>query len=324
MVFDDCGGRLRSSSRSGPLMTRAALVRQLRDIGVRRGDTLMPHVSLRAVGALAGGPRTLVDALLEAVTPGGNLLAFVSWRHSPYEETLGQASVPIELAKRWPAFDPVTAPSYPGFGAINEFIRSHPGARRSAHPDASMVAIGPLAEWLIAPHRLGEAYGPGSPVERFLQLDGQIILIGAGPDAVTALHYSEAVAGIAGKRRVTYSMPLPPGGDNDWATCSDWDSNGILDEYASPEGPDAVERIARDYLAHKCPRRGYVGNASTRVVGARDIVAYGIAWLEARHPRQGDHGLLPSLARPDAASPQNPGCHAGETEDAQQERLPKA
>jgi aminoglycoside 3-N-acetyltransferase VI len=274
-------------------MTRPALVQQLRDIGVRSGDTLMPHVSLRAVGPLDGGPRTLVGALLEAIGPGGNLLAFVSWRDSPYEETLGKASVPIEIANRWPPFDPGTAPAYPGFGAINEFIRTHPGTYRSAHPDASMAAIGPYAEWLTTPHRLGEAYGPGSPVERFLQLDGRVLLIGAGPDAVTTLHYAEAVAGIAGKRRVTYSMPLREAGGTRWVTCSDWDSNGILNEYAAPEGPDAVERIARDYLAQGYATEGEVGAARSRLISARDIVAHGVAWLEARHPRQGEPGALP-------------------------------
>ncbi|MCU9756193.1 AAC(3) family N-acetyltransferase, partial [Escherichia coli] len=96
---------------------------------------------------------------------------------------------------------------------------------------------------------MGAAYGPRSPIARFLAHAGKILSIGAGPDAVTALHYAEAVARIEGKRRVTYSMPLLREGKRVWVTTSDWDSNGILDEYAAPDGPDAVERIARDYLA---------------------------------------------------------------------------
>ena len=296
----NAGDRTRGSCPGCHPVTRVALVRQLRDLGIRSGDTLMPHVSLRAVGALEGGPRALLEALLEAVGPGGNLLAFVSWADSPYEETLGKASVPIGLAKRWPVFDPLTAPSYPVFGAINEFIRSHPGACRSTHPDASMAAIGPQAEWLVAPHRLGDAYGRGSPIERFLQIEGKIILIGAGPDAVTTLHYAEAVAGIADKRRVIYSMPMPAGEGIRWVTCSDWDSNGILDEYAGADGPDAIESIARDYLARGGATEGFVGAAPTRLIGARDIVAHGIAWLESHHPRQGDPGALPPVVPPPA------------------------
>lgn len=259
------------------------LVRQLGVLGVRPGDTLMTHVSLRAVGPLAGGPATLLDAIRESIGAGGNLMALVSWRDSPYEETLGLAEVPAALRDSLPAFDPAGAPSYPGFGAFNEFIRLHPECRRSAHPDASMAAIGPDAGWLVAPHAMGSAYGRGSPIERFLRKEGKVLSIGAGPDAVTVLHYAEALARMPGKRRVIYSMPLLADGKRSWVTASDWDSNGILDEYAQADQPDAVERIARDYLALGRHREGEVGSAASRLIEAGDIVRFGIAWLERRH-----------------------------------------
>ncbi len=268
--------------RAMPLVM-ADLTRQLRDLGIARGDTLMTHVSLRSVGPLVGGASTLLAAILDAVGPDGNLMAFVSWRDSPYEETLGRDAPPPAIAESWPAYNPSDAPSYPGFGAFNEVIRSHPGCRRSAHPDASMAAVGPDADWLVVPHALGSAYGPGSPIERFLAKRGKILSIGAGPDAITALHYAEAVAQIDGKRRVTYSMPLLHDGERTWVTASDWDSNGILDEYALPEGPDAVERIARDYFAQVGVATGDIGAASSKLIDACDIVAFGVAWLEGRH-----------------------------------------
>ncbi|EFH3879182.1 aminoglycoside N-acetyltransferase AAC(3)-VIa [Escherichia coli] len=277
--------------------SKSELVRQLRDLGVRSGDMVMPHVSLRAVGPLADGPQTPVDALIEAVGPTGNILAFVSWRDSPYEQTLGHDAPPAAIAQSWPAFDPDHAPAYPGFGAINEFIRTYPGCRRSAHPDASMAAIGPDAAWLVAPHEMGAAYGPRSPIARFLAHAGKILSIGAGPDAVTALHYAEAVARIEGKRRVTYSMPLLREGKRVWVTTSDWDSNGILDEYAAPDGPDAVERIARDYLARTRVAQGPVGGAQSRLIDAADIVSFGIEWLEARHAAPAAAALKPKQRR---------------------------
>ncbi|UGQ45522.1 aminoglycoside 3-N-acetyltransferase [Massilia endophytica] len=264
---------------------KASIVRQLELLGVERGDTVMVHASLRAVGPLANGPVTLVEAILERVGPEGNLMALVSWNESPYEETLGHEVVPEEVRERWPAFDPETAPSYPGYGALNEFIRTYPGARRSAHPDSSMVAIGRDAEWLVWPHEMGSAYGPGSPIERFLKLGGKVLSIGAGEDAVTVLHFAEALADIPGKRRVTYSMPLLHSGTREWISASDWDSNGILDEYAVEEKPDAVERIARDYLALGVHKEGLVGRARTRLIDANAIVGFGIAWLEQRHRR---------------------------------------
>lgn len=264
-------------------VTRLTLVSQLRALGLARGDTVMPHVSLRAVGPLEDGPASLLAAILDCIGPDGNLMAFVSWAESPYEETLGHAGVPDALRDSWPAFDPANAPSYPGFGAFNEFVRSHPACARSAHPDASMAAIGPDAAWLVAPHRMGAAYGPGSPLERFLHKGGKVLSIGAGPDAVTVLHYAEAVARIPGKRRVRYAMPLLRDGRRTWISASDWDSNGIRDEYAQPGQPDAVERIARAYLALGRHTEGEVGRAAARLVDGGDIVRYGVDWLESRH-----------------------------------------
>lgn len=130
---------------------------------------------------------------------------------------------------------------------------------------------------------MGSAYGPGSPVERLLHKRGKVLSIGAGPDAVTVLHYAEAVARIPGKRRVVYSMPLLVDGERRWVTASDWDSNGILDEYARPGSADAVERIVLDYLALGRHREGRVGRAAARLIDANDIVRFGQAWLEGRH-----------------------------------------
>lgn len=160
-----------------------------------------------------------------------------------------------------------------------------------------MAAIGPDAAWLVAPHEMGAAYGPRSPIARFLAHAGKILSIGAGPDAVTALHYAEAVARIEGKRRVTYSMPLLREGKRVWVTTSDWDSNGILDEYAAPDGPDAVERIARDYLARTRVAQGPVGGAQSRLIDAVDIVSFGIEWLEARHAAPAAAALKPKQRR---------------------------
>ncbi len=71
-----------------------------------------------------------------------------------------------------PPFDPATAGTYRGFGLLNQFLVQAPGARRSAHPDASMVAVGPLAETLT---ELTNSVTPweGSPVERFVRLGGR-------------------------------------------------------------------------------------------------------------------------------------------------------
>lgn len=77
---------------------------------------------------------------------------------------------------------------------LTQFLLQTPGARRSAHPDASIVAVGPVAGTLTQPHELGQAFGPGSPLERFAEHGGKVLLLGAPLNSVTFLHYAEAIA----------------------------------------------------------------------------------------------------------------------------------
>lgn len=264
-------------------MRRADLVGALRALGIREGDVVMVHASLRALGPVEGGPAGVARALLDAIGADGTLMAYVSWDRSPYEATLGGRALPPAQRAAWPAFDPATAQPYPGFGALNRFILRLPGVRRSPHSDASMAAAGPRAGALVDVHPLGTGYGPGSPIERFVLAGGKVLLLGAPLDAITALHYAEALAEIPDKRRVVYEVPVRGAdGASRWERVEEFDSNGILDCFADEAGPDAVEAIATDYVALGRHREARIGGATCRLFDAVDLVAYGIAWLEER------------------------------------------
>jgi aminoglycoside 3-N-acetyltransferase II len=261
--------------------SKNAIVEDLYRLGVKLGDTLMIHSSLKAIGPVEDGAQGLIGALLTSVGPIGNLLAYVSWDRSPYEETLDGAQLSDSLRDNWPAFDPKSAGTYQPFGTLNRYLVQYPGAVRSPHPDASMVSIGPDAEFLTGTHPLGHAFGPGSPIERFLQMRGRVLLLGSPLDAVTVLHYAEAVANIPNKRRVSYEMPvLAPNGTKHWEQVSDWDSNGILDCFTLPGEADAVETIARIYVSEAQPPCGIVGAAKSYLIDGCDLVNFGVNWLE--------------------------------------------
>jgi len=246
----------------------------------------MVHASLKRLGPVVGGPAQVVQALVESVGPNGTVMAYVSWDRSPYEETLNGATLTAAERDSWPAFDPATAATYRGFGVLNGFLCKAVGARRSGHPDASIAAVGARAEELVASHPIDSAYGPGSPLEKLVALDGQVLLLGAPLDSVTLIHYSEALAQIPGKRRVSYEMPvLDEAGRKVWLHAEDFDSNGITEEFAREGAPDAVETIARQYARLGRHRVGRVGSATCHLFGARDLASYGIAWLEHRYGR---------------------------------------
>jgi aminoglycoside N3'-acetyltransferase len=170
------------------MASRATVTTELRRLGIRDGDVLMVHASLKEIGPVVGGAHAIVGALCDAVAPGGTLMGYASWDRSPYGETLNGSQLDEETRRNWPPFRPDTAKAYPGFGLLNPFLVDTPGALRSAHPDASMVAVGPHAHELIEPHRLGQAFGPGSPLERFVKREGKVLLFGAPLDSATVLH----------------------------------------------------------------------------------------------------------------------------------------
>lgn len=258
------------------------LTKEIRALGVRSGGVLMVHASLRRLGQVEDGASGVIQALRGAIGPAGTLIAMVSWDCSPYEETLNGRKLPDHVRESWPAFCPTISSAYPGYGILNTALLNEPGVRRSPHPDASFAAVGPAADFMTSVHSFDSAYGAGSPLERLVELHGQVLLLGAPLDSVTLLHHAEALAKIPDKRRVTYEMPvLEENGTKTWVRCSDLDSNGILNCYLT--GPDAIELIARCYVQDNHGLRGRIGNAACHVFEARHLLDYGVAWLESRH-----------------------------------------
>ena len=189
--------------------TRRSLLQDLRRLGVRAGDLVMVHASLRRLGPVVGGAAVVVQALLDAVGPEGTLLAYVDFE--PFFD-LDELSGPGEPGQAGrddtvadiPAFDPRIARAALDHGVLHEVMRTWPGARRSSHPDAGVVAIGPRAEWLVHEHPFRYGYGEGTPFARAVEANVRVLMLGAPLDTITLLHYAEHLARIPDKRVITY------------------------------------------------------------------------------------------------------------------------
>lgn len=114
------------------------LVRDLTHLGVKKGDLLNVKCSMKSIGKVQGGARTLIDALIEVVGPEGTIVtdSFISvFRKGK--------------AKSKPISDETT-PSYAG--ALANAMIKHPRAKRSKHPVQKFVAIGAIADELTLNH----------------------------------------------------------------------------------------------------------------------------------------------------------------------------
>jgi aminoglycoside 3-N-acetyltransferase len=240
----------------------------------------MAHASVRAVGDVAGGPDEIHLALKDALTDAGTLMMYASCpRH--YDE-LGRGNLTPaeehEIREKLPAFDPLTARSARDNGILVEFLRTYPGARVNAHV-ARFVVWGARAEHVIAGQPWNYALGAGSPLERFAQMHGRILLLGSDHDTVTFLHYAEHIVDIPDKRIAAYKVPILEGGTRVWRDMEEVDTSGAG---AHANWPDRFfATIVDGYLTAAGNRGARVGDAQSYLFPARELLDFALPIMKA-------------------------------------------
>ena len=222
------------------VLSKAAVVDQLRRLGVRAGDVLLVHTSFRAVRPVEGGPEGLIDALQHAIDPDGTLV-MPSWTGSDEEP-----------------FDPLTTPAAADLGIVAGMFWRRAGVERSGHPFA-FAAAGPHAIDITHAPLVFPPHAADSPVGRVHALDGRVLLLGVGHDANTTIHLAEILAGAP--YRVSKYCTIERGGQ------------AVRVEYG--ENDHCCQRFAvvDEWLrARGLQSEGPVGHAHARLMRARDVV----------------------------------------------------
>lgn len=254
-------------------VTKDSLVQDLETLGVTQGMTLLVHSSLRAIGFVVGGPSAVELALEEVVGTHGTLVmpTFTSDLTDP--QHWSQPAVPSTwwdaIRHEAPAFDPLWTPSR-HMGALAECFRTKPGTQRSSHPHVSFAARGRSAECITAQHPLETAFGNGSPLSKIYDLEGHVLLIGVGFEYNTSLHLSESRADYANKKLQTQGAAVLQDGKSKWIEFEDidWNSNDfpvITEAFAEQSG---------------LVRTGKLGEACATLLPQRQLVDYGLNWME--------------------------------------------
>lgn len=162
-----------------PHVNRSQFLDHWNELGIRPGCCLLVHSSLSALGYCVGGADTVLDSLLEQLGPLGTLvLPTHTWRTF----NRGQRH-----------FDVLNTPSQ--VGHISEVFRKRKGAIRSLHPTHSVAALGAAQDDLVKDHLLSTGpCGKGSPYDRLMDMDGQVLMLGVGLKNNTCFHTVEALA----------------------------------------------------------------------------------------------------------------------------------
>ena len=223
-------------------VTRAALVAQLRALGVAEGGVLLVHTSFRAVGPVEGGPEGLVDALRDALGPRGTLV-MPSWT--------GDDDRPFDRAR---------TPASPDLGVVADTFWRLKGVVRGTHPFA-FAAVGPDALRVVGGPMTLPPAGLRTPVGRVHELDGQVLLLGVGHDADTTLHLAELVAGVPYRRPKHCTVRGPDGAP-------------VRVDYGENDHCCQRFELADAWLRERgLQREGPVGHAPARLFRSRDVVA---------------------------------------------------
>jgi aminoglycoside 3-N-acetyltransferase len=215
----------------------------------------------------------LISALGDAVGPGGTVLGYCDYQRD--EDVLARP----ELRAHVPPFDPLRSRSIRDNGAFPELLRTTPGALRSANPGASCAALGARAAWFVADHALDYGYGPRSPFGKLVEAGGKTLMLGAPLDTVTLLHHAEHLADLPDKRVLRYEAPILVDGATVWRTFEEFDTGDPVVD-GLPE--DYFREVVEDFLATGRGRRGPVGDAPSVLLGAPELVAFAVGWLERR------------------------------------------
>jgi aminoglycoside 3-N-acetyltransferase len=262
------------------MYSRDELAGDFVNLGVAPGDAVMVHASVRAVGAVAGGPDQIHLALKDALTADGTLMMYASC--PDYYDEVGRGHLgeeqERELVEKLPPFDALTARSARDNGALVEFLRTYPGSSVNRHV-ARFVVWGRQAPYLISEQPWDYAYGRGSALERFAEIGGRILMLGCDHDTVTFLHYAEHIVEIPGKRVARYQVPVNVHGTRVWRPMEEFDTS---DQGAHPNWPDRFfARIVDTYLARTKNEGGTVGEASCFLFDASGLLEFALEVMQA-------------------------------------------
>lgn len=249
--------------------TLETLKNDLCQLGLQSGMTVIVHSSLSSLGWVCGGSVTVIQALMDVITPDGTLVMPTHSGEYSDPATWKNPPVPSDwwsiIRENMPAFDPQITPSR-SMGQIVETFRSFPKVLRSSHPEVSFAAWGKHAETIIKNHSLDYSLGESSPLARLYDLDGWVLLLGVSYNSCTCLHLAEYR--VPQRQEIQLGTVILEGARRIWKTYQDIEVNN-----------NSFNQIGTDFEQTQAVKIAPVGSAEARFFPVKLAVDFAVDWL---------------------------------------------
>ncbi|QUH27449.1 AAC(3) family N-acetyltransferase [Vallitalea guaymasensis] len=250
--------------------TRNSLRKQLEEMGLKKGMTVIIHSSMSNIGWISGGSVAVVQALMDVITDEGTII--MPAHTTDYSDPADWENPPVPkdwvsiIKENMPAFDKNITPTNK-MGRIAETFRTYPGVLRSDHPHVSFTAWGKNAEDITKNHSLDYSLGCESPLKKIYDLDGMVLLLGVGYENNTSFHLAEYL--ISKKKEENMGAPILLEGKRKWVEYKDIE----LDV-------DDFDKIGSEYEEIKEVIKHKIGQAESRLFSQRQAVDFAKGWME--------------------------------------------
>ncbi len=172
-------------SNSEPHTTDKEITKGLRNLGIGPGDIVFVHSSLKSIGFVEGGADAVIEALWQAVQPGGTLVLPTFYMLGTILNTCQDPNYIFDARKL-----------SSNLGALPKAFLRRPNVQRSIHPTHSVSALGPHAKIIVSDHHLASStFGANSPWHRFTELNGKLLGLGVSMGPITYYHHLEDMLG---------------------------------------------------------------------------------------------------------------------------------
>ncbi len=255
-------------------LTPADLRETFTSLNVGPGSRIILHASLKRVGWIVGGARTVLETLMELIGPSG-LLAMPShsaeigdpndWENPPVPESW----IPV-IMETMPPYDPRWSAAS-RLGVVAELFRTLPGVYRSSHPQLSLAAWGRGAQELVSKHPLDFGTGDNSPYGGLYALNARILLFGVDFSNCSMLHLAEYRASWPGKELEESKIPVSRDGNR-----TQW---GVMKDYSYDDDDFAAIGRAYEEGGGKGFARGNLGFGQVLAADSRPLVDFAVEWM---------------------------------------------